>query len=382
MNASVELGCQPCEISGSLGFEFNIVTRNFIPVNVQLKTAPNAIRAKASISLVVAYEEKDPRSPRITLASVPLPGGITVPGGIFKVGPVLNAEWGGELSGQIAAAIGTGAVATIPDSALLEIDLMHPSKNRFSSWMPTVEMEPVTFEVDQLRASVKVAQFIELYVDLGVAVLKKGISASVKAKIPNIEGKVEYIESNAPNVCPNDPKNDKAIKITNTYGAEVGFVAGTIGKNAVDVTLAAGSWPLLEPLCYGFGGSDPKPTTPAKAAKTTKKPLKTSPTPKPKPKGTNCKVGKSYGTGTCMRTKKCMDQNMVPVPGWCPNDPVDVQCCVEYPGANACEVKGEMGSCLSTTVCKAADGISTPGFCLNDPKGIQVRSRIVIHAGC
>jgi hypothetical protein len=368
---SIELKCEPCEITGSLEFEFTVVVDNLIPKDVKLKAAPKAVRAEADIDVVFGFAEAKAASPRVPLGNFPLPGGITIPGNILNLGPTLNVEYGAELSGQLAISFGTGAIATIPDSALLEVNLLNPTKNKVTSWKPKVDMNPAKFDANQFKASVKLNQFIELSIKLGAEVLNKGIAAGLALKMPYVETEAEFIAQDLPGLCDNNPKSDVGIKITNAFGVELNFVAGN-----KEVSLAAGSFPLGEPLCWGWdapGNPRPSPSTRAIATHRPSSARATvTPRPSPGPEANSCKVGRSYASGTCRNKNKCMDSGMVPVPGWCPDDPVDVQCCVERQGGDYCTVESKTGTCMSVTVCDSSDGISTPGYCPNDPKGIQV----------
>ncbi|CAI6334329.1 unnamed protein product [Periconia digitata] len=72
--------------------------------------------------------------------------------------------------------------------------------------------------------------------------------------------------------------------------------------------------------------------------------------------GDSCKGGE--GSGTCQATSKC---NGISYPlGYCPNDPVDVQCCVEI----AC--KQSAGFCRSVSNNGCSGGSFESGFCPGD----------------
>lgn len=364
---SLELRCDPCKTSGSIGFEFNVVTDNLIPQTVEFKAAPKGVQAEMALQVILASEAKISLPP-IKFGSFPLPGGLSIPGGILNFGPTLQAQYKADLIGQLAVSFGTGFTATIPDSALLQVDLLNTEKNKFSPWTPSIDINPPKFDVNQARVNFKISHYVELALVLGAEVLNKGIEAGLKFKMPYLEHQAQFFASDLPGVCKKDPKGDVGIKLTNSYGVELKFEAGKVntsgGKKPVEVSLAAGNFPLGE-LCFAWDApGSPKPSS-------TKEP---TPTKTADPDGNSCKVGNSYGSGKCLKTKTCMNQNKVPVPGYCPDDPDDVQCCVEYKGANSCTVDTtkKTGSCLSVTVCESSDGVSTAGYCPNDPKGIQV----------
>ena len=144
-----ELVCDPCFTSGKVDFEFIIKTKFKIPVGFKFRMSPAAVKARAAIRFDVASDfgsktdivPKFPIGPPIPLA------GVSIPGGILSVGPVLQAYVGAELTGfEGAVSVSTGATATLPDNAVLQADLFEPSNNEFSSWIPSVTTDEVTMQ--------------------------------------------------------------------------------------------------------------------------------------------------------------------------------------------------------------------------------------------
>lgn len=153
------------------------------------------------------------------------------------------------------------------------------------------------------------------------------------------------------------------MKVSPSWGFEVKFTAGKIqGKQAVDVSLAvsipwspfpkccfelltdslngnqqSASFPIGEPLCFGYNEKSPNaasglPGKPASPSASGSKPtVRTSAAgPKPTPPGSSgggnsCTVKTTGKKGTCMPTAVCKDSNGDSTPGYCPNDPTDVQ---------------------------------------------------------
>lgn len=434
---SIELRCDPCYIQGSIGFEFDVLWENFLPTDIQFKTAPKGVSAEAGINVIIASDEKkDLIKPRFNIGTFPLPGGISIPGNILTLGPSLQIEYGADITGQLALSFGTGATAKIPDSAILQVNLLDPDKNKFSSWTPQLDMHPIKFDKNQIRASVKFQQFIELSLALGAQVFGNGIEAKLALKMPYVETKAELILSDRPGICGPDDKGDVAVKITNSYGVELKFVTEKKfpGKGnteyPIEVSLAAGNYPLGQPFCHSWdvpgqpkvsgsptgGGSSPSSlpssgpggksctvgTTGASGTCQNKNTCTSSgKTPVPgwcpndpadvqccvgsstpsTPNSKSCTVGTTGASGTCQNKNTCSSSGKTPVPGWCPNDPADVQCCVEYHGGNTCYVGSgsgrKIGTCLSTTLCKDSGGVATAGLCVDDPVGIQCCTSMV-----
>lgn len=98
-----------------------------------------------------------------TVASIPLDA-IEIPGGIVSIGPFLDVVVGVEISSVTASAVvSSGATVTLSDSAILELDLLNPSNNQFSGWIPNVD--PIPLSVDA-KISGGVAVFAQLELDL------------------------------------------------------------------------------------------------------------------------------------------------------------------------------------------------------------------------
>lgn len=136
-----ELVCDPCNTSGRLKFQFVIKATLGIPTGFQLRIAPEGVKAAATINLNVASDyglkwDKPTIGDQWTLGKVPL-SGVSIPGGILTIGPVLDLQLGWELAlFEIGFSYRFGATASLPDSAILQADLLSPSNNEFSGWAP------------------------------------------------------------------------------------------------------------------------------------------------------------------------------------------------------------------------------------------------------
>jgi hypothetical protein len=109
-----------------------------------------------------------------------------------------------------------------------------------------------------------------------------------------------------------------------------------------------------------------------------------------------CTIGANGAAGECISTGSCSSKGGKSTPGYCPNDPTDIQvslvesiyrelelialkCCTSSPKSPAdsdkkCTVgaNGPAGECISTGSCSSRGGTSKPGYCPNDPTDIQV----------
>jgi hypothetical protein len=172
-DVSGEIVCDPCYTAGKMKFEFVIKTKLAIPVGLEFRLAPQGVKARAALKLIVAgafTSKKDLfRSP---IAKIPL-GGISIPPDILTLGPVLDIQLGAEL-GKFEGSISvqTGATAALPDTALLQANLLNPSENKFSSWAPSIDTDDITVEA---KVSVALRMFLEAGLKIQAEALGKDI---------------------------------------------------------------------------------------------------------------------------------------------------------------------------------------------------------------
>lgn len=144
---SGELVCDPCYTTGNMKFEFVLEVRFDLQINLKFRVAPQGVTAKATLELKVASKFKsEPITFKESMLKIPL-SGITIPGGILAIGPVLDLSVGGELSAiEGSITVVAGATATLPDTAVLQADLLDPSNNKFSSWVPKIVKDDFTLQ--------------------------------------------------------------------------------------------------------------------------------------------------------------------------------------------------------------------------------------------
>ena len=156
---SGELVCYPCYTAGKMKFEFVIKTKFQIPVGLKFRLNPQGVKASAALSLNAASDfNSKAEAFKESIGKIPL-AGISIPGGILTVGPVLDIQLGGEVTGfEGSVSIKTGATATLPETAVLQADLLDPSNNEFSSWTPAIKTDDFTM---QAKVSASIKLFLE-----------------------------------------------------------------------------------------------------------------------------------------------------------------------------------------------------------------------------
>lgn len=216
-----EIVCDPCYTTGKMKFELVIEVRWNLQVNVQFRVAPQGVTAKATLALKVGSELiSEPKTFKESMIKIPL-SGISIPGGILTIGPVLDVSVGGELSSiEGSVTVTVGATASLPDTAVLQADMLNPSKNKFSSWVPRIVKDDFTL---QAKLSFSLQMFLEPALKLQAEALGKdseeifvqpsddlknktnfcnsqgnGLEAGLELKFPYIETEVEAIACKNP----------------------------------------------------------------------------------------------------------------------------------------------------------------------------------------
>ena len=155
-----ELVCNPCGTSGKINFEFIAKTKFLVPVDLIFKMSPEAVKAEFGLTFELAsdFGSKHDIEKRWSLGKIPL-AGVAIPGDILTLGPVIDFQVGIEITGfEVGIKFSTGATASLPDSAILQADLLHPSNDQFSGWVPSFDSQPITA---QGRASTYVKIYVE-----------------------------------------------------------------------------------------------------------------------------------------------------------------------------------------------------------------------------
>lgn len=158
-----ELVCDPCYTAGRMHFELVITTWAGIPNGAVFRLSPEGVKVAATLkfSFTSNFGAKT-KLPPFSFPQIPL-GGISIPGGILTLGPVLEVTIGGEVKAEGTVSVTAGASATLSDSALLQVDLLSPGNNEFSSWQPDISAEPLQM---QAKASATWKQFLEPFLKL------------------------------------------------------------------------------------------------------------------------------------------------------------------------------------------------------------------------
>lgn len=158
-----KIECSDCYTHGTMALQLKISQVVLIPVGASMRLAPRGVSAEMKVTLTESGTLNSAKSFNKTVASIPLDA-IEILDGIVSIGPFLDILIGFEISAiSGSASVSSGATVTLSDSAILELDLLNPSNNQFSGWVPSVD--PIPLAVDA-KISGGIAVFAQLSLDL------------------------------------------------------------------------------------------------------------------------------------------------------------------------------------------------------------------------
>jgi hypothetical protein len=142
---SCALECAKCGIQGKINMELKVSQTQFVPSGASIRISPQGVSADAEIKLTESGTLTAPFGWEKSVKKIPL-NSFTIPG-VVNIGPNLDVSVGFEISAlEGSASVSGGATASLQDSAIVEVDLLNFSKNKFSGWVP--ELNPLPIVVD------------------------------------------------------------------------------------------------------------------------------------------------------------------------------------------------------------------------------------------
>ncbi|OCK74096.1 hypothetical protein K432DRAFT_430220 [Lepidopterella palustris CBS 459.81] len=251
---SAELACTNCSTTGEFDIEFRISQKWFIPTGASMRVSPKGVSAIAQVKFTGAGAITNSLTKTWDIVNIPIDG-ITIPGGILDLGPFLTVAVGVELSAvTISASIQGGGTATFSDSAVVQVDLLNPTNNKFSGWTPSIEALPI--RVDE-KISGGVSMFVQPSLELRAEALGQGFKFGLNLRVPNVNAKLEFIDS-PQGACTTTPagqqKHEFGVRISANIGAQLNLAASKIdGSDPLfKVQIATLDVPLAQE-CWDFG---------------------------------------------------------------------------------------------------------------------------------
>lgn len=171
-NVSVDVTCDECKTTGSFDLGVHIKTEAGIPNAASFTLSPNDVSASFIPKLEMSGNITQDLSDEHEIIKLPVEG-ISIPGGVFDLGPQIVFSYGYELGPvQGSAEVTAGVTLSLADSAGLEINLLSPDVSA-SGWTPRVKTIPMTVNAE-IEAGVEI--YTKAKVQLEASVLGRCIS--------------------------------------------------------------------------------------------------------------------------------------------------------------------------------------------------------------
>lgn len=153
-----KLECDDCELSGSLNVNMHVTfgLPDIIDKAV-FRLEPKGIKAQAHPKLTLGAQFKKEVVLKKSALPQPIPLYAITLGGFMRLGAFTEVVIGVEATGfEGTIAVESGATATVPDTAFVEVDFKNLDGGiKRSSWVPKVDVAPVTIS-GQMSTKVQV----------------------------------------------------------------------------------------------------------------------------------------------------------------------------------------------------------------------------------
>lgn len=139
------LECANCTTSGKLNLEFKVSQRLLAVTGASVIISPRGVSAKAEIKLTESGKLTEAIEFEKSVLKIPL-NPIKIPG-VVDIGPNLEISVGFAISSlEGSASVSTGAIASLQESAIVELNFLDPLSSKSSGWVPDVKPLPVVVD--------------------------------------------------------------------------------------------------------------------------------------------------------------------------------------------------------------------------------------------
>ncbi|KAF2177672.1 hypothetical protein K469DRAFT_602300 [Zopfia rhizophila CBS 207.26] len=209
--------------TGKLNVDFDVDVSWFKLSSASMTIKPEDVAASVQLALTEKGTLSKAYNWEKTIISIPI-SGIEI-AKVVKLGAFLDVdvgftmdEWTGEAHANL------GARVAISDSAIVVVDLIKSSNNKFSGWMPTFTPIPLTLSA-KVEGSAEV--FAAPNVKLEASALGKGWNVGLNLKMPYIEANFAAMAEST-GVC--NTKKTLGVDIDANIGVELYAQAATKGN--------------------------------------------------------------------------------------------------------------------------------------------------------
>ncbi|KAI9664752.1 MAG: hypothetical protein M1821_006200 [Bathelium mastoideum] len=226
---SLGLDSSGSKTTGQFDLEIDVKTKLLDPKNITAKLQPRGVGATAQLKVSVGGDLPGTNfGDSLTVLTFPLDG-IGIPD-ILNIGPTLEIDLGfnaGPISGNTA--VTGGANVSIPDNAVLELDLKDPSKHQFSGWNPSVATLP--WQADA-NISGQVQVYAEPQLNIEAKILDLGFKFGLDLKMPYVDADFTAMTSKT-GACPSKTiPHIFGVQFNSSIGAQLSLSASKANDDA------------------------------------------------------------------------------------------------------------------------------------------------------
>jgi hypothetical protein len=290
----IGVSCSPCGIQGSINVDLDVEVAWLVNSKASITIAPQNIEAYMTLVMHLSGKLASPYNPSdLTVVSIPISG--VGAGGLFKLGgfltvvscPMLSSrqrnkclmiqhqdlgfdidDWTGTAQASM------GARMSIPNSAILKINLVGSGDTVVSGWVPSFSRIPPSVSA---KVEGSAEAFAQAGVEVSAEILSKGLSVGVDMKMPYIQADFAAMADSS-GVC--GGLQTLGVDLHADIGAELVASASFNEKPFWTYTIFKKTLGTLIDKCYGFGpknaitggggGSPPPKKTKSRKSKTPK----------------------------------------------------------------------------------------------------------------
>ncbi|TLD32562.1 hypothetical protein E2P81_ATG05538 [Venturia nashicola] len=239
--------CIACQTTGHFDFGFHLETVSGVPKTAYAILNPQGVSLVINPKVNLGAKLKSPLTFSKNFLTVPL-SSISIPGGVFDVGPELVFSAGldiGPLAGS--ATISSGVKISLPDTAAVTVDVLSPHVTS-TGWRVRVSKSPI---VVTASLSGMIKTYIRAQIQLDAKAFGKGFDTGIGIQ-PFISTSLTAAVNNGP-VCKNDKKkHSQGLTADANYGIEAMADIQVNGKTRASANIVTYQLPLAH-LCLPFG---------------------------------------------------------------------------------------------------------------------------------
>ncbi|KAK5746475.1 hypothetical protein LTR17_000855 [Elasticomyces elasticus] len=252
--SQASIDCTDCSTRGSLDLEFDVSFHLFSSPHISgtASITPSGVGVNIELGITVstpdgAFELSDD----LTLADIPLPGGLDI-AGVASIGPQLVIEASADIIMEASLTASSGVAIDIPDDSVATVDFEDSTNNAFNGWVPTFAAIGPTLDAS---ADIQGNAGTEIRIEVDAEILGEGLSAGLKLAAPVFSLNAAAQAFSEGGVCGDDDAQ-LGVEFDVSLGAELDAFGGVAAASALSgiFTLLSTATPIFS-TCVTVAGT-------------------------------------------------------------------------------------------------------------------------------